>query len=195
MKTARSNTKDAILDSAESLLQQRGFNAFSYQHISDELGIKNAAVHYHFPTKGGLGLAVVERYRRNFRDWVAKHRELGTDPVALLRGYFAIPLRYMRDGGKVCPLGVLEAEFGAIPDEMREAVRALDADIRDFLSMVLEDGRQRQIFHFNGKAEDKALVVVSALQGALQIARAAGSKAFTRVIRQIERDLGVTAHP
>ncbi len=191
MSPPRSNTKDAILDTAESLLQERGFNAFSYQHISEQLGVKNAAIHYHFPNKAGLGVAVIERYNRNFHDWVARHQQRGTKPLAMLRGYFAIPLRFMRDGQKACPLGVLEAEFGAIPDPMRDAVRTLDADIRGFLSEALEQGRQQAVFQFNGTAQDKALLVVSALQGALQISRAAGTKAFMTVIRQIERDLGV----
>jgi TetR/AcrR family transcriptional repressor of nem operon len=47
----RQDTKKRILDMAEDLLLTRGFNAFSYQHISSELGMKNAAIHYHYPKK------------------------------------------------------------------------------------------------------------------------------------------------
>lgn len=191
MSPPRTNTREGILDTAVALIQERGYNAFSYHHVSDALGIKNAAVHYHFPSKADLGLAVVKRYHRQFDDWVAAQRDEGAGPLALLRGYFLIPMRFVRDGGKVCPLGVLEAEYKAIPDPMRQAVRELDADIRRFLADVLEQGRHRGVFRFDGDAADKALVIVAALQGGLQIARAAGYKAVMRVIRQTERDLGV----
>jgi AcrR family transcriptional regulator len=191
MPRSRTHTRENILDTAVALIQERGYNAFSYQHVSADLGIRNAAVHYHFPSKGDLGLAVVERYHRLFDEWVAENTGSGTDPLAMLRGYFAIPIRFARDGGKVCPLGVLEAEYKAIPDPMREAVRELDADIRSFLAQVLEQGRRQGVFRFEGAPEDKALVIVAALQGALQIARAAGIKTVSRVIRQIERDLGM----
>jgi TetR/AcrR family transcriptional repressor of nem operon len=45
------NTSRTILNLAESFLQDKGFNGFSYAYIASELGVKNAAIHYHFPTK------------------------------------------------------------------------------------------------------------------------------------------------
>ena len=48
------NTKEQIVDTALQLLMQRGMNGFSYSDISEPLGIKNAAVHYHFPSKAKL---------------------------------------------------------------------------------------------------------------------------------------------
>jgi TetR/AcrR family transcriptional repressor of nem operon len=60
------NTNRAISDLAESLLQDKGFNDFSYAHIASELGVKNAAIHYHYPTKEDLSCAVVQRYRDRF---------------------------------------------------------------------------------------------------------------------------------
>ncbi|TDJ66872.1 MAG: TetR family transcriptional regulator, partial [Proteobacteria bacterium] len=37
---AQADTKTQILDTAEALLQDRGFNAFSYNHIAQPLGVK-----------------------------------------------------------------------------------------------------------------------------------------------------------
>ena len=59
---------------AEALLQDKGFNGFSYAHIATELGVKNAAIHYHFPTKESLGIAVVKRYRDRFQLWINNSR-------------------------------------------------------------------------------------------------------------------------
>jgi hypothetical protein len=63
--------------------------------------------------------------------------------------------------------------------------------MRDWLAVVLDKGRSLGVFSFEGLARDKVLVVVAALQGVLQIARAAGPQVFTATIKQIKRELGV----
>ncbi|HEU4554463.1 MAG TPA: TetR/AcrR family transcriptional regulator, partial [Chitinophaga sp.] len=55
------NTREKIIELADHLIRTKGFNAFSYADISAPLAIKNAAVHYHFPTKADLGISVIER--------------------------------------------------------------------------------------------------------------------------------------
>ena len=53
--------KQEILDVAAELLQTRSFSAFSYQDISDRIGVSKATLHHHFPSKDDLGVALVER--------------------------------------------------------------------------------------------------------------------------------------
>jgi len=48
------------VDLAEALIQSRGYSAFSYQDISDRLGIRKASIHYHFPSKTDLGVAALQ---------------------------------------------------------------------------------------------------------------------------------------
>ena len=60
------NTKRSIMDLAESFLQEKGFNGFSYAHIAKKLDVKNAAIHYHFPSKEALVAEVIQRYRDRF---------------------------------------------------------------------------------------------------------------------------------
>src|SRR6201987_6515356 len=62
----RSETAEQILELAEMLIQTRGYSAFSYQDIADSLGIRKASIHYHFPSKTDLGIAVVDRYVARF---------------------------------------------------------------------------------------------------------------------------------
>lgn len=53
--TEQSDTRAAILDIAERLVQERGFNGFSYADVAVELGITKAALHYHFPGRPSWG--------------------------------------------------------------------------------------------------------------------------------------------
>ena len=57
---------DEIMDVAESLIRRRGYQGFSFREIAEMVGIKSASVHYHFPTKGELCMAVLKRYIERF---------------------------------------------------------------------------------------------------------------------------------
>ncbi len=191
MAPRRSNTRQLILDTAETLLQDRGYNGFSYLHIAQHLGIQKAAVHYHFPSKTDLGTALIRRHRERFINYTRNLDQEKADLLSKLEFYFALPAAYLQNGEKVCPLGVLEAEFHSLPEDMRREVRLLDQAMRDWLTELLETGRGQGVFHFEGNAPEKVLMVVSALQGVLQLARASGPYVLPAVIRQLKRDLGV----
>lgn len=182
------DTKRAILDLAERLIQERGFNGFSYQDIARQLGVKNAAVHYHFRSKSDLGVAVVERYQRRFRRWSdgLDAARLGAWPR--LEAFFDIYRMFVRDA-RICPNGVLAAEFHTIPDEVQGATRLLVADFHAWLTRLLEQGREQGAFCFKGDAADQAAVIGAALQGGIQMARAAGPETFESVVAQLRRQL------
>ncbi|HJT14927.1 MAG TPA: helix-turn-helix domain-containing protein, partial [Dongiaceae bacterium] len=55
-------TRARILDVAQGLIQQRGYNGFSYRDIADEVGIRAPTIHYYFPAKADLAAALVDRY-------------------------------------------------------------------------------------------------------------------------------------
>jgi TetR/AcrR family transcriptional regulator, transcriptional repressor for nem operon len=46
-----SNTRSAILEAAQEMVQRQGINAMCYQDIGEAVGICKASVFHHFPTK------------------------------------------------------------------------------------------------------------------------------------------------
>ncbi|GJQ34401.1 MAG: TetR family transcriptional regulator [Anaerolineaceae bacterium] len=183
------NSKRTILNLAESLLQDKGFNGFSYAHISSELGVKNAAIHYHFPSKEDLGIAVIRRYRERFKLWINNSRVKDLAPEAKLDWFLGIYTNMRADQGKVCLVGAMEAEFNAIPDGLRDEVQGMHKELLVWLQSTLEEGRDDGVFAFKGEPADKAALILSTLQGALQMARALGTRKFHNVIEQIKLDL------
>ncbi len=55
------DTKQRILDTAERLFGEQGYDAISLRHIIGEAGVNLAAVHYHFGSKEDLLDEVVVR--------------------------------------------------------------------------------------------------------------------------------------
>src|SRR5215216_2963427 len=184
-----SNTKRAIMDLAEALLQERGFNGFSYAHIAKALEVKNAAIHYHFPSKEALVSAVIQRYRDRFKLWINNARIKDLSPRQKLDWFFSIYTDTRADNGKVCLAGSLETEFHSLPESLREQTQALTLELLTWLQATLQEGRDADVFHFGGEPADKAALILSSLQGGLQIARALGNNKFRSVVQQHKQDL------
>jgi TetR/AcrR family transcriptional regulator, transcriptional repressor for nem operon len=187
MKTP-ADTRKRILDIAEELLLTRGFNAFSYQLVSSELGVRNAAIHYHFPHKTDLGVALIERYRRRLRRFIDAQAELS--PQAQLDRYFELAQSYFLQDRQVCPSGMLSTEFHTLPQAMREQATAFIGDMRAWSIELARAGRAAGVFNYPGSEEDMGVLMFSALQGGLQLARVDDAWLET-VKRQLCRLLGV----
>ena len=183
------NTKRAIMDLAESFLQEKGFNGFSYAHIAGELGVENAAIHYHFRTKEALVIAVIQRYRDRFQLWINNARIRDLSPQEKLDWFFSIYTNTRADNGKVCLAGSLETEFNSLPFALREQTEALTRELLTWLEATLQAGREAGAFHFSGDPANKAALILSSLQGALQMARALGTDKFHAVVQQHKQDV------
>lgn len=186
---SRRDTREAILACADELLRRRGYGGFAYQHIAVQLGIRNAAIHYHFPTKEDLGIALVQRYRAEFERWVdALPPDL--DDWGRLQAFFQRYSTQLSAGETgLCPGGVLAAEFAVLPQAMQHEARLLMRDTQRWLADVLEQGRRDGVLGFRGEALDKAVEVGASLQGGLQIARLNGASCFAQLLTQLSLDL------
>jgi TetR/AcrR family transcriptional repressor of nem operon len=166
-------TAARILDAAAELVQVRGFNGFSYADISAELGVTKAALHYHFPGKADLGLALITRYTSRFAQALAAIDTTGGSPAERLAGYADLYSLVLR-GGRMCLCGMLAAEFQTLPQPMRDAVTSFFEANEDWLEKVLDEGRQAGGLRFSGSARDAARVVIACLEGAMLVARPFG---------------------
>lgn len=189
---ARGTTKRKILDLAENLLQRLGYNGFSYQHLSKELGIKNAAIHYHFPTKEELGVEIIGRTRRRFNKWT-NHPENRILPVKEQFDWLIKSYHYnLNADNRVCLIGCLATDYYTLPRQMQAAVRTLSNEVQHWTARLLEGGRQSGVVNFEGNSQPKALSILSTLTGALQLARLLGNEYYHQIIEQIYIDLDLT---
>jgi TetR/AcrR family transcriptional regulator, transcriptional repressor for nem operon len=177
------------MDLAETFIQDKGYNGFSYAHIAKELDVKNAAIHYHFPTKEELVGAVIQRYRDRFQLWIHNSRIKDLPPQEKLDWFFSIYTDTRADNGKVCLGGSLETEFHSLPVSLREQTEGLTRELLTWLEATLQEGKAADVFHFSGDPTSKAALILSSLQGGLQMARALGTDKFYAVVAQHKQDL------
>jgi TetR/AcrR family transcriptional repressor of nem operon len=188
----RTDTRERILESAQRLLRNRGFNGFSYQDIARPLGIRNAAVHYHFATKADLTVAVVAALHGYLDARTREFMANGGDARLQLEGFFAFSRQECGQEQSVCPIGALSSDFNSLPEPVQEAGRRLVDAMVKWMTRVCTVGREQGQFRFEGDPEHKAQAILASLQGARQLTRFRGPDTLSAVITQIRRDLGLT---
>jgi len=168
----RGNTDTAqrILDSAERLVQSRGFNGFSYADVAAELGVTKASLHYHFRGKSELGEALIGRYAARFADALAQIDAGGGNAPAKLAAYTDIYADVLRDR-RMCLCGMLAADYDTLPQPMRDNVLRFFDDNEAWLKDVLDQGQKEGSLRLDGSPREAARALVGGLEGALLIAR------------------------
>jgi TetR/AcrR family transcriptional regulator, transcriptional repressor for nem operon len=174
-------TAHQILDLAETLIQTRGYSAFSYADIAETLGIRKASIHYHFPSKTDLGKAVIDRYAARFAaalDTIAEDESKSS--MAMLDYYIDPYLAFAKTSDKVCLCGALAGEMKALPEELRARVDRFFKAHQAWLAGILERGSERGEFRLTASPVKTARLVLGALQGALLVKRTTGDASQLR---------------
>ncbi len=182
------DTRTAILDLAEELVRSRSFNAFSYQDLADGIGIRKASIHYHFQTKEDLGVALVERLRRQAIAWASVLVERNATPLEKLDAYLDFQAQNCSSDGLICPQGVLGAEYNALPSRVQESYVEFLEQIQTWLASLLRKGQEQGVFMDDVPPEDQAALIQSAIQGALQLSRASGKQQRFEAVAKGLRD-------
>jgi TetR/AcrR family transcriptional repressor of nem operon len=179
------NTREQLLEAAGDLLQRMGFNAFSFRTLGEVIGISSASIHYHFPAKADLGLALI--------DWFRAKQE--PDIIALCQrcpnirdrfaGLAALIAEETCVQGKSCPINVFLSEYAQLPEVLQTAVLSWVEDIVTSLATWLELGRQAGELQFPGDAKIQARLVWSVIEHGTQMARTNPKQPFLPLMQQL----------
>ena len=135
-------------------------------------------------------MAVIQRARERFAGWAGDQRVLSSTPPERLEAFFRRYLRFLKDGQQVCLGGALQTDFKTLPAMMQIETKKFASDILAWLEQVLVEGQAKRVFSFPGKAKDQAILILSSLQGALQMTRAVGPSCLHSAMDQIWRLTG-----
>ena len=153
------------------MVQDRGLNAVSFQHLANAVGLSKPSVFHHFPNKGALAQALLERCRTHYG---AEYDEIVADDAGAVEKLNRIAQLYADgvDSGQVCLLGVLGHGVATLPAIVQEDLRLKIAGAVDRFSRVFEQGRREGSLQFEGSPETAASAFLGMLQGLQVLARA-----------------------
>ena len=127
------DTRESILSVAQSLAQRRGFNGFSYADIAETVGIRKASIHYYFPSKDDLELALLTRYNQHFAASLASIDSSHTSYVDRFRAYGNLYRSTLEVGG-ICLCGMMASDILALPDSLRAPLSVFFTEHKLWLS-------------------------------------------------------------
>jgi AcrR family transcriptional regulator len=80
-KQVSSGGRQRILDEAEELFRRRGYHTVTMREIAQAVGIRQASLYYHFPSKEQLFVAVTERLFERHRVGIEQAIEQNEDDL------------------------------------------------------------------------------------------------------------------
>ncbi|WP_250901664.1 MULTISPECIES: TetR/AcrR family transcriptional regulator [unclassified Dyella] len=178
------NTQQKLIDSARHLIQTRGYNGFSYADVADEVQMRKASIHHHFPAKSDLAKAVVEQSRAVIVEQTRRLDDGAFDPDAQLRMYTGYWEKCIADASApFCVAGMLASELPTLPADLAQEVRAHFRDLSNWLELVMTRGAQLGRFQLQGSARQEAEAFMAMVYGAMLAARAYGdAKVFSDIV-------------
>lgn len=186
-----SNTKDNILKLGEAFLKKKGVNAFSYRDISTALGVKNAAIHYHFDSKEALIISIIKENSDRFMSAISQMEGENVRVVDRLDGFFDIYRKSANEDQKMCLFGSLGSDYFTVSENIQRELQALSKLIVQWLTQLLEKGKNTGVLTFKSPAGTMALMICSCMAGALQLSRLSDKQDFYAIIAGIYKELGV----
>lgn len=164
--TDLSPAAERIVDVAEGLIQRQGFNGFSYEDIAQSVGIRKPSVHHHFATKADLASVVTQRYVQRFGQSLAGLDQNLLVPRERLLAYAQL-FQDTFQNKRLCLCGMLGAESQTLPETVQAHLQVFFEMNLRWLTTTLAHGWPAHA----AKAEPRALLLFSALEGSMIVGR------------------------
>jgi len=177
----KNTTRDQIVEAADRLFYQRGYEHTSFSDIAGAVQISRGNFYYHFRTKDEILDAVI-RVR-----WTDRHRLLARwdmeseNPEARIRNFIRILINnrteIMRYG---CPIGTLSTELAKLDHPSQTEANNLFTLFREWL---------RRQFSLLGRAADADVLAMHLLARSQGVATLAAAFSDEQFIRQEVRQM------
>ncbi|WP_420412957.1 TetR/AcrR family transcriptional regulator [Roseibium sp.] len=166
-------TEEKILDLAEKMIRDNGYNGFSFREIASGIGVKSSSVHYYFPAKSDLGVKVANRYSERFMDALGDPADAPKTAEAVLNKVHGLFVSALQKDGQMCLCGVLAAETPGLPADVAMEAKAFFDRVTKWLVVSL-----RRTDWGKSRPEDdlqaQALSTLALLEGGMMVARVQG---------------------
>lgn len=183
-----SGTRNALLDCAEALVKRRGFDGMSYADLGADVGIRKASVHYHFPTKGDLSIALIARYRDLFLGRLQAISQQEARASAQLLAFLDIYRNALDGGRSLCLCVALSVTQQALPEVAKSALAQYHNDVAEWLRAVFQLAQADASVRGVSDPYTEAYAALAQVEGAQIIARSAGDPArFEAAIDTLRR--------
>ncbi len=179
-------TREHIILTADALIREKGYNAFSFVDIAQVVGIKKPSIHHHFPHKTDLGIAVIEFHIKGLEHI----KQVSRNKTALekLDRFFSI-YSDIKDQNKVCIVGSLSTDYNTLEPEVQEKIKKFSNAFLAWVTDILKDGRQEGVFYFDETPRTRAVLIIASMMAIVKLSRLTGEKDFSLIKKTLRHGL------
>lgn len=167
-------TRELILAKATELVTRQGFAATSIHDLLASTGVNRGSLYFHFPGKDDLGIAVLERTREEFIEFLESSLA-GRSPGSRLEHFVRAALKTHRDKGFVggCLWGNTTLEMSDRDADPRylAVVRDMFARWKAMLVQVIADAQKTREVRSDLSAKSLATHVIASIEGGIMLSR------------------------
>lgn len=168
-------TRERIVQVADELFYQRGFEKTSFADIADQVGISRGNFYHHFKSKDDILAAVIARRSARTQAMLDAWSRQATSPVERLSCFADMLIRNRGDIQRFgCPVGTLNAELAKRSHSSQADAARLFTLFRDWLREQFEQ------LHPPEAAESRALHLLALSQGIAALAQVFRDEDFIR---------------
>ena len=168
-------TRDQIVEAADRLFYQQGYEHTSFSDIADVVHISRGNFYYHFKTKDEILAAVISRRLANRAMMMERWEIEGETPAERIRSFINILIRNRSDIQKYgCPIGTLSTELAKLNHAAKDEANKLFTLFRSWLR------RQFELAGRKTDADDLAMHLLARSQGVATLANAFHDENFIR---------------
>jgi len=186
-------TRDKIIEAADQVIYQKGFEYMSFADIASAVGISRGNVTFHFQTRDQILEAVIDRRLDRTRWMLDQWERDGEGAVGRIKSFLNILItnraKIMLYG---CPVGTLCSELGKLEHSALPHANKVLGMFRDWLRL------QFSLLGRATEADSLAMHVLAWSQGVATLASAFHDEKFIRAeVRQLQRwveSLAANAH-
>lgn len=183
------STRQQIIDIANELIVERGFNAFSYKTISERIKIKTSSIHYYFPTKTDLGIGILDFHKNQLQNSIESYAHL--EPKLKLQKLIS-HYKNLSKENKVCIVGAFSSDVDTLDEDLRLEIISYSSQVLAWTSEIIKEGIEKKQFHSKVKPRVKAIQIITQMMALLQISRMEKSnKNFEAMTRYIIEELTI----
>ncbi|KKJ78179.1 transcriptional regulator [Kiloniella litopenaei] len=164
----KQKTRDHIIEAADQLFYQQGYEHTSFAHIADDVKISRGNFYYHFKTKDEILDAVISARLDKTRKMLSQWEQGGTSPQDRIKCFIRILItnrdKILNYG---CPVGTLTTELAKLNHASRAEANALFTLFRCWLQeQFIQIGCQED------DADERAMHLLARSQGVATLASA-----------------------
>jgi TetR/AcrR family transcriptional repressor of nem operon len=172
-----SDARNRILDTAATLIEQRGYSALGVAEICAGAGVPKGSFYYFFESKQALALTVIDEH------WATQRRQWeellgsGHDPLRRLRDLFEATEEVQRTGqqqaGLVagCLFGNLALELSNQAEEIRGRLQEIFDSQIDLIERVVVQAQEQGQAAPSVDAREAARSIVAQIEGRVLLAK------------------------